>query len=111
MGLFDINNDGYGTISGSIKNYVNNTPDYGIFGNEAKTQIDNAPKTGYDWKTFGKNLAGNLGNMGGTQQTPIYSFNPTMASPGFVANQFNSNPYNSSMLNNPSNNLYNYLTR
>lgn len=108
----NVKNTEFGSIGNVANDSINNVPDYGIFGNEAKSQIDSAPKGGYNWKAFGQNLAGSFGNMGGGEQAqPNYTFNPTMASAGYVSNQFNSSPYTSSILGNPNTNLYEYLTR
>lgn len=106
--MIDINFDAWG-------NTKNNNPDYGIFGNEAHKQIGGDLPTdtnsGFDWQGFGKSMSNNLLNKKQKNMQPAFSFNPTMAQPGYVQNQFNSNPYSSTILSKPYSNLYDYLTR
>lgn len=107
--MIDLNFDAWG-------NAKNAGSDFGIFGNEAHRQIGgDTPSTssGFDWKGFGKSMNGIVNNNLSSNNRPrqVFSFNPTMAQPGYVQNQFATNPYNPRMLNQNYNNLFDYLMR
>lgn len=110
-------NDNVGAISTAINNNVNNKPTYGAISGAINDYVKPTNNEGFNWGTLGKALLSNAGGGGGysgsgNSQTPKVSFNPTMAQPQYLNNDFqNQASYLANIGQNNNSNLFDYLMR